>query len=142
MSVSALMREHAELSRRSMKLGQMVAGAEPAPIDELVTYLQEFSDLILAHLRSEDNVLYPELCASTNVRLAQTARAFADEMGDHADLWLGYHATWSRSAIEKDWNGFRHATEDMLDRISHRIVRENRVLFPLIDRSKDRPAAA
>jgi hypothetical protein len=29
----------------------------------------------------------------------------------------------------------------MLDRISHRIVRENRVLFPLIDRGKDRAAA-
>lgn len=141
LNLSALMREHTELIRRSMKLGQLVSGSDPASIDELMDVLQDFSDLLLAHLQEEDANLYPALCASKTARLAQTARTFTAEMGDHADLWLGYYATWSRSAILKDWEGFRVATDEMIERISHRIVRENRVLFPLVDRGKDRAAA-
>jgi iron-sulfur cluster repair protein YtfE (RIC family) len=141
LNLSALMREHTELIRRSMKLGQLTAAAEPDQIDELMAVLHEFSDLLIGHLQEEDSVLYPALCADARTRLAQTAQTFVAEMGDHADLWLGYYATWSRGTILKDWHGFRRATEEMLDRISHRIVRENRVLFPLIDRGKDRAAA-
>jgi len=140
-NLSALMRQHTELIRRTMKLGQFAAGPRPESLDELMATLQGFSELLLSHLQDEDENLYPALCNSPVARLAQTAQSFIAEMGDQADLWLGYHATWSRSAILKDWAGFCAATEEMMERISHRIVRENRMLFPLIDRRKDRAAA-
>jgi len=132
-TVAGLMREHSDLNRRAMRLERLMAPAAPPPIDEVMRQLQQFSDLLIAHLGVEEEFLYPYLLASNNPRIVRIARSIGPETGDMTSLWLGYRAKWTRGAVIRDWPAFRSATDDILGRLSRRIIRENRILFALAD---------
>ena len=42
---------------------------------------------------------------------------------------------WGDAAVEADWPGFAAATEPLLDTLATRVVREDRILYPLAERA-------
>lgn len=135
-NTSSLRREHAELTRRAMRLRQTVSQPEPPEADELVRMRREFSELLVAHLLFEDRDVYPRLFRSPSARVAHMARTFADEMGDQCETFLSYSKAWNDAAVETDWPAFGQATKEILDAVEIRILRENRILYPLLDQHR------
>jgi hypothetical protein len=88
---------------------------------------------LIAHLMAEDWVLYPRLISSPEPNIADTARAFSEEMGGLAAAYRNYAGHWTAGAIEADWPGYCAETRGIIDALTNRILRENRELYPLLD---------
>ncbi|WP_157215454.1 hemerythrin domain-containing protein [Flavisphingomonas formosensis] len=134
MPTCQLRSEHAELIRLSHQLRMHLYPAHAARNDELLLCRDRLYKLLTAHLQREDDMLYPRLIDGPDPQLAKTAEDFTREVGglrDSVEVWM---AIWTHDAITRGWDAFRAETEDLLDALSVRIVRENRELFPLIER--------
>ena len=79
-------------------------------------------------------MLYPRLLASGDAAIAAVAAAFNEEMGGLANAYVAHTDMWSATAIAEDWPGYRTATRGIIDALTNRITRENRELYPLLDR--------
>lgn len=126
--------EHAELVRLSRRLRMHLFTAVPNHPGEFLIDREHFCKVLTNHLINEDWLLYPRLAASPNPRIAETAERFMREMGgllENVQLWM---AIWTPDAITQHWAAFRSETEALLDTLSVRIVRENRELYPLLER--------
>ena len=131
--VTKLREDHAELVRLARRLASVIE--QPMPPSQLALFdlRRQLTSTLLAHLKSEDWVLYPRLLASTDARVASTARAFNAEMGGLSAAYLGYTEKWNATAIEADWAGYCADSRAIIEALSTRIVRENRELLPLLD---------
>lgn len=132
--VAKLRDDHAELVRMVRKLGEYVAQSAPPPQLELFDLRRRLSSTLIAHLKTEDWVLYPRLLASSDPAVAATGRAFNAEMGGLAAAYVAYTDKWTATAIAGDWAGYCADTRRIIDALTNRIVRENRELLPLLDR--------
>jgi hypothetical protein len=129
-----LREDHAELVRITRALGEMIGRPTPPPQLELFDVRRRLSSTLIAHLKSEDWVLYPRLAASSDPEIAATGRAFNEEMGGLAAAFTAYVHNWSAAEIEADWPGYCAETRGIIDALMNRITRENRELLPLLDR--------
>ena len=134
MPTRQLRTEHADLVRLSRQLRKLLY--RPALDDhaELLLYREQFHKALVNHLITEDWLLYPRLQASEDPGIAEMAGRFTSEMGglrDSVHLWM---AIWTPDAIARGWHAFRSETEALLDALSVRIVRENRDLYPLLEK--------
>lgn len=132
-TIPSLRREHADLTRRAMRLRQLIA--QPAMPARLLQERREFADLLARHLVAEDGLIYPSLIIGDDPRMAAVARMFVDELGGLATIWSDYCQMWDDAAIMVDWRGFAAATEPLLDALATRILREDRILYPLAERA-------
>lgn len=132
--IAKLRGDHAELVTLARRLGSIIEEPLPPSQLELFDLRRQLTSTLIAHLKSEDWVLYPRLLASPDERIAATARAFNDEMGGLAAAYVSYTEQWSATAIEADWPGYCAASRAIIDALTNRIVRENRELLPLLDR--------
>jgi hypothetical protein len=132
--VAKLREDHAELVRLVRKLGEYVAQSSAPPQLELFDLRRRLSSTLIAHLKSEDWVLYPRLLASSDPEIAATGRAFNAEMGGLAAAFVAYTDKWSAAAIDSDWAGYCADSRQIIDALTNRILRENRELLPLLDR--------
>ena len=65
---------------------------------------------------------------------ASTGQAFKDEMGGLAPAFLAYSEKWNANSISADWSGYCADTRAVLDALENRLEREDRDLFPLLER--------
>lgn len=128
-----LRQEHAQLVEMADRLGHIIRQPHPPAAADLFTLRRELSATLVGHLKAEDWVLYPRLFASPDRNVAQTARAFSDEMGGLATDYCAYCDRWTASAIDRDWRGYCHETAAILEALTCRIRRENRDLYPLLE---------
>jgi hypothetical protein len=134
MPARQLRTEHADLVRLSRQLRMLLYRPATADHAELHLFREQFLAVLNSHLVTEDCVLYPRLRASDDPEIIEIAERFTREMGglrDSVQLWM---TNWTRGAIAARWGAFRSETEALLDRLSVRIVRENRELYPLLER--------
>jgi hemerythrin-like domain-containing protein len=134
MPTRQLRTEHADLVRLSRQLRMLLYRPALEDHAELLLYREQFHKALMNHLITEDWLLYPRLQASPDPEIAEMAARFTHEMGglrDSVQLWM---AIWTRDAISKGWDAFRSETETLLDALSVRIVRENRELYPMLER--------
>ncbi len=129
-----LRQEHAELVEIVGRLKKAIAAPAAPAMVELFNLRRELASSLIAHLKAEDWALYPPLMASGDPQVAATAKAFSDEMGGLADAFGVYANRWDAMSIERDWNAFCLESTDIIDALTYRITRENRELYPLIDR--------
>ena len=133
-SLAQLRDEHARLVKIVRKLSELIALDAPPPPTELYALRRELTSTLIGHLKAEDWVVYPRLLASGNSEVAETARAFSDEMGGLAQAYTAYAEKWGSVAIEQDWPGYCRDTAGIIDALTNRITRENRELYPLLER--------
>ena len=129
-----LRQEHAALVRIVGQLAKIVEARVSPPIVELFNLRRELASTLIAHLKGEDWALYPRLMESGDADIAATAKAFSDEMGGLAAAFGVYSQRWDAMSIQGNWDGFCSESKDIIAALTERILRENRELYPLIDK--------
>lgn len=129
---SALSAEHAALDALAAKLMTMIS-EETGPTPALSALRWQMNRVLMVHLAKEDQHLYPVLRARTGTRAAQIAARFADEMGGLAAAYRDYTNRWTTDRMASDWRGYGDDTRKIVRALRHRIMREERDLYPLID---------
>jgi hemerythrin-like domain-containing protein len=132
--LDALRQEHAELVEIVRELGRVIARPAPPPQTELFELRRRLTSTLITHLKAEDWLLYPRLLAGSDAGIAGIAKAFSDEMGGLALAYSAHAERWGADAIEQDWTGYGDATRGIIDALTRRIGRENRELYPLLER--------
>ena len=132
--LAKLRADHAELVKMVRRLADYIEQPSPPPQVELFELRREISSTLIAHLKAEDWVLYPRLLESPDASVAATARAFSDEMGGLAAAFTAYMSRWSANAIAADWPGYCRDSRGIIDALTSRITRENRELYPLLEK--------
>ena len=135
-----LRQEHDDLIEIAGRLSAAIAAPCPPAADGLLRLRQEFSFCLIGHLKGEDWCLYPRLCSSPDPYVAQIAREFALEMGGLAEAYVDYVEKWPANAIDADWRGYCDDTRAIIRAITIRITREERELYPLMERVLKRAA--
>ena len=133
-SLAELRNDHAELVTIVKQLEALIDRDSPPPSLELFDKRRKLSGLLIAHLKAEDWVLYPPLLSSGDSQVAATAKQFIDEMGGLAEAYTQFTQRWVALSIESNWAGYRVAAREIIDALTNRIVRENRELYPLLER--------
>lgn len=131
--LTRLREEHRQLATIAGRLSRVIAQDAPPAANELYALRQELASALIRHLKAEDWVLYPQLLASSDKRVSQTARSFSDEMGGLAKAFRDHLERWGAFAIEGNWNGYRREMAEILEAMAQRIKRENRDLYPLFE---------
>ena len=132
--LAKLREEHAQLVAIVRRLGAIVEQPVPPYRLDLFDLRRELNSVLIAHLKAEDWILYPRLIESGDPQIAAVGRAFSDEMGGLAAAFAAYNDKWSADSIDQDWPGYCSETSDIIDALTHRITRENRELYPLLER--------
>ena len=129
-----LREEHAQLVEIVRRLGTFIDQPLPPYRLDLFDLRRELNSVLIAHLKSEDWVLYPRLIASGDPQVAAVAKTFSDEMGWLAPAFMAYNDKWCADSIDRDWAGYCSETREIIEVLAQRITRENRDLYPLLDR--------
>ena len=132
--LAKLRQEHAELIAIVRRLEAVIQQPTPPSQVELFNLRRELSSTLIAHLKAEDWVLYPRLLTAKDAKVAATASAFIDEMGGLAAAFAAYNDKWPAPAIHADWAGYCEHSRVIIDALTCRITRENRELYPLLER--------
>ncbi len=132
--VAKLREDHVLLMKLVGRLDAIIARPVPPPQVELFALRRELSSVLITHLKAEDWVLYPRLLMSQDRYLAATARVFNQDIGGLANAFAAYSERWNASAIAVDWTGYCLDSRGIIDGITNRITREDRDLYPLLDK--------
>lgn len=132
MTRDILTAEHTELERLAGQLLAAVAGPADAAV-ALSSIRWRLNRLLMIHLAKEDQLLYPLLTKSGRPRTSGMALRFSQEMGGLASTYLSYANGWTAQRIADDWAGFGAETRKIVRALQHRILREERDLYPLIE---------
>ncbi len=132
-NLSKLRDEHAVILRIVQRLDYLISGSTPPPRLHLLAVRHQLASTLIGHLKDEDWLLYPQLLASPDERIASTARAFSDELGGLAAAYRAHSDRWGADAIAADWDGYRTDCRELLDALTTRIAREDRELYPLVE---------
>jgi len=128
-----LREEHAGLAVIVGQLSKMIDQAMPPPSRELYQLRMELASGLIHHLKSEDWILYPALLASSDQKIALTARAFSASMGGLSGEFRTYFDRWGADAIKRNWKDYQSETFEVLRALTLRMNREERDLYPLLD---------
>lgn len=123
-----LILEHLELAAIAADL---VRHAEARPIDPaaIATARWSLSRQLLAHLATEDRLLYPMLRRSPDPATAALAARFAAELGGLADAFKDYIRHWTPERMARDPDGFERDTRALSAQLDERIRREEAELY-------------
>ena len=138
-SLAQLRAEHAELVKIVREWEALIESDAPPPSVELFDVRRRLSSLLIAHLKAEDWVLYPPLLESDDPEISRVARNFVDEMGGLAASYSIFMERWDALGIQADWTHYQKEARAISKALGNRIVRENRELYPLVERT-DRAA--
>ena len=126
--------DHVELLDICKMLEGSIAGATPPSSVELFAVRKRLTTKLIAHLKDEDWLLYPRLLESEDPHIASTAQAFVEEMGGLAKAFTAYVESWDAFRIEREWPQYKTETAGIIAALRCRITRENRELYPLLER--------
>ena len=135
-NLTKLRKEHAGLAIIANQLSQLIAQEAPPPPRELYQIRMKLASGLIHHLKSEDWILYPALLASSDEKVALTARAFSASMGGLSSEFKTYSDRWNAEAINTNWKGYQCETFEILRALGLRMTREERDLYPLLDAPK------
>lgn len=131
----SLRKQHGDIAiisrRLRLSLRQGEAAVDAAQFRAL---LNEMAGTLAFHLGVEDGMLYPELLASVDAPIRETAKRFVKEMGGLKSAFQAYHHEWQEERIVAERERFIAETIGVLDALDQRIRRENEELYPLLER--------
>ncbi|MDQ3144417.1 MAG: hemerythrin domain-containing protein [Pseudomonadota bacterium] len=126
--------DHVELLDICKLLEASISGATAPSSVELFAVRKRLTAKLIAHLKAEDWLLYPRLLESEDEQVASTARSFVEEMGGLAAAFNKYVESWDAFRIEREWAAYKTETAGIIAALRCRITRENRELYPLIEK--------
>lgn len=102
-------------------------GRPDVPADALLGLLKRLRTVLLAHLKLEDDWLYPHLQRSVNDVVRHKSQTYSREMGGLKNNFVTLWQTWTRTdaiadnseAWRSDWNTFQKALRERMDREDH-----------------------
>ncbi|MFN2449367.1 MAG: hemerythrin domain-containing protein [Candidatus Baltobacteraceae bacterium] len=108
-------------------LEDLEAATDPQKLAEL---LSRFKNVLLAHLRLEDDWLYPRLLKSENEIVRQKAHTYREAMGGLRQTFLTLWTAWSPAgAIAADPRAFRSDWTAFAQRLGERMHAEDTDLY-------------
>ena len=130
------MQQHEDILRIAKEMSKLldpnILGKDAQPVRSLLSTL---SVKLKIHLASEDRSLYPELLNHKDANVKATTKKFMDEMGGISAVFVKYTEKWvSADTIQKNPNDFIKETEGLFSALAKRIEKENRELYPLVDK--------
>ena len=131
--LAKLRQDHADIVRMVRTLEAAVGQPSPPPQLDLFDLRRQLTSTLIAHLKTEDWVLYPRLMASKDAATAAVGHSFNAEMTGIATAYSDYASRWGATAIEADWPRYCVETREILAALMNRIIRENRDLYPLLE---------
>jgi hypothetical protein len=139
-SLPQLHQDHFQVEKLVGQLRELISEPAPPPSVQLFDVRRRLTNLIIAHLKSEDWVLYPPLLASSDPEIAGTAQRFVEEMGGLAQAFHDFMAAWDALKIESEWPDYCRECGAILDALMNRLTREDRELLPLLEKVSADPA--
>ena len=133
-NIMQLRTDHVELIDICQLLEASIAGDTPPSSVDLFGVRKRLTAKLIAHLKAEDWLLYPRLLESEDAQVAETARRFVEEMGGLAAAFNAYVEAWDAFRIEREWAAYKTETQGIIEALRCRISRENRELYPLLER--------
>jgi hypothetical protein len=135
LSTGNLRRQHRELLRLSKDI------AESLKPDAIAQHAAKLRGLIAAlsgvlnvHLAMEDGVMYPRLQAHDDPEIRGLAARYVDEMGGLKKTFAEYSRRWNTpEAMRAAPGDFIRESHAVFDALTHRIMREEAELYPLVD---------
>ncbi len=102
-------------------------GKEETPAKDLPALLQRFQSVLMAHLKLEDQWLYPRLSQSENAIVRSKAERYQGEMGGLREQFLLLWGRWSKAGAissdpdhwRKDWQRFAQALLGRIETEDH-----------------------
>ncbi|HXC18069.1 MAG TPA: hemerythrin domain-containing protein [Holophagaceae bacterium] len=124
--------QHEELSSLIAELRNQLG--DP-PRGAAFAAFRAFAEKLKVHLTLEDRNLYPRLLAHENEQVRLTAQIYQAEMGNIGRDFEVLESRWdSQEQAERDFSAFSREVRNLLDRVDHRIAREDHGLYALVDR--------
>jgi GAF domain-containing protein len=92
-------------------------------------FFKRFRTVLLAHLKLEDDWLYPRLAESDDVIVRDKAQRYRNEMGDLRADFGALWSTWNEEAMGRDFEGWKRAWGAFAGRLTARMDREDHDLY-------------
>ena len=136
MSTTQFRQQHVELLTVAKKIVPLLNAKDiQQDSDKILSYLNELLKDLTIHLTLEDKILYPKMMRSSDRTVATTAKKYQDEMGGIAQVAMGYRGKWNSSmVISANPAEFIKETKGLFAALQERIVREDKILYPMFDR--------
>lgn len=134
LNINELRRQHRDLLLRVTDLrglGDMVKTREDAM--EARASIEAMDQVVVGHLTTVDDHVYPALLASPDRAVAAMAADCAEEVGGILGAWIAYRDRWVAEVILADPVRFGAATAGVVGAIALRIERENIELYPAVE---------
>lgn len=105
-------------------------GKAETPLNKIPSLFQRFRNVLLAHLKLEDDWLYPRLSQSDNAIVRGKAERYRREMGGLREQFTQLWSRWSgEGAIESDADAWRSEWERFATALLKRVEAEDRDLY-------------
>lgn len=131
---------HRELLAAIAAVEQLVADAEPDR-GRLPAARASLVNASARRRRWIENHVYPHLDGQLPAEDQRGLDALRDENVDLRAQSLAHVNDWTIEAIVRDWNGYRRAAAAMMASMRQRILAEQELLYPLLDRLPARASA-
>ena len=101
---------------------------------EIIRNLEMLTHIIEIHMDVEDNKLYPYLRKNKSESIKLLAKRYVEEMGKIYGEYVDFIQKWnSKKQISDKPQMFQQDIRNILNKISRRIIKEEKVLFPEVN---------
>ena len=134
MNIKLLNEQHAELGTISQKfVALLVEDSLLDNISEIELLLSNLTDVLTAHLHTEDKLLYPALAKSNNKKICDTSKMFLSSVSGLKKSFTEYINNWPKEKIVISPTVFIKESNEIILALYDRISKEENQLFPLVD---------
>lgn len=100
---------------------------------DLSLKISKLSGVLVLHLKSEDEYLYPALTGSVNEEIRKTAQQLYTEMGSLSAEFMKYKSTYmSATKIKNNIPQFLEASQKIISALKKRLDTEDRRIYQFI----------
>lgn len=134
MPTQRLRNEHDRILRQASALAGLARIRMTRDVaEEARTVILGLDRLLVDHLITEDQWMYPLLMEADEAEVREIAASCFEDMGGIHGAWNAYRDLWDAEAILADPRRFRAATDGVIGALALRVERENVELYPLVD---------
>lgn len=139
-SIAELLNEHRELRAMAERLLAIVS-CQVADSAAIAVLRWQICRKLVDHCAAEERNVYDLLITSGDPDATQLILALRDEVGCLDADFRAYVAEWPVDRVNREWPHFGVVTHALLDRLGHRMAREEHEVFPELARIARRRAA-
>ncbi|MGI1658417.1 MAG: hemerythrin domain-containing protein [Desulfitobacterium sp.] len=134
MSHDLLKKQHTNIRQLVQEIDQELnSGNLEQKAFDLSLKISKLSGVLVLHLKSEDEYLYPNLKGSENEEMRKTAQQLYSEMGTLAGEFMKYKSTYMSAAkIKENIPQFLEASKKIISALTKRLDTEDRRIYQLI----------